>query len=47
MIRDIDIRNIDDYECYVHSYDEAQRFLANLESILDEYDLHLNHKKQK
>ena len=41
------IRNIDDYECYVHSYDEAQRFLADLESTLDEYDLHLNHKKTK
>lgn len=36
------IRNIDDYECYVRSYDEAQRFLADLESTLDEFDLRLN-----
>lgn len=41
------IRNIDDYECYVHSYDEAQRFLKDLESTLHEFDLHLNHKKTK
>lgn len=41
------IRNIDDYECYVRSYDEAQRFLADLESTLDEFDLRLNHKKTK
>lgn len=39
------IRNIDDYECYVHNYDEAQRFLADLELTLHEFDLPLNHKK--
>lgn len=39
------IRNIDDYDCYVRSYDEAQRFLIDLEKELHEYDLLLNHKK--
>ena len=38
-------RNIDDYDCYVGSYDEAQRFLRELEETLREYDLPLNHKK--
>ena len=41
------IRNIDDYECYVYSYEEAQKFLKDLESTLYEFDLHLNHKKTK
>lgn len=40
-------RNIDDYDCYVGSYDEAQRFLRDLEEELREFDLPLNHKKTK
>lgn len=39
------IRNIDDYECYVESYETAQMFLRDLEEALREYDLPLNHKK--
>lgn len=38
-------RNIDDYECFVESYEAAQRFLRDLEDALREYDLPLNHKK--
>lgn len=38
-------RNIDDYECYVESYERAQCFLHDLENALREYDLPLNHKK--
>lgn len=38
-------RNIDDFECYVDSYEAAQRFLSDLEEALREYDLPLNHKK--
>ena len=38
-------RNIDDYECFVNSYESAQRFLQDLEAALREYDLPLNHKK--
>lgn len=41
------IRNIDDYDCYVGSHDEAQRFLRDLEKALHEFDLSLNHKKTK
>lgn len=40
-------RNIDDYDCYVNSYDEAQRYLRDLEEALKEFDLPLNHKKTK
>lgn len=40
-------RNIDDYNCYVGSHDEAQRFLRDLEEDLREFDLPLNHKKTK
>lgn len=40
-------RNIDDYDCYVASYDEAQLFLRDLEEALREFDLPLNHKKTK
>ena len=40
-------RNIDDYDCYVDSHDEAQRFLRDLEEALREFDLPLNHKKTK
>lgn len=41
------VRNIDDYDCYVGSYEEAQRFLRDLEEALQEFDLPLNHKKTK
>lgn len=41
------VRNIDDYDCYVDSHDEAQRFLRDLEETLREFDLPLNHKKTK
>lgn len=40
-------RNIDDYTCYVESYEEAQKFLKDLNRVLREYDLSLNHKKTK
>ena len=40
-------RNIDDYDCYVDSYDRAECFLNDLEATLGEYDLSLNHKKTK
>lgn len=39
------IRNIDDYSCYVKTQDEADEFLVQLNSILREYGLSLNHKK--
>lgn len=38
-------RNIDDYECFVDSYEQAQCFLHELEEALREFDLPLNHKK--
>lgn len=38
-------RSIDDYECYVESYERAQCFLHDLEEVLHEFDLSLNHKK--
>ena len=41
------IRNIDDYTCYVATYEEAQRFLTELASQLRTFDLPLNHKKTK
>ena len=41
------VRNIDDYDCYVDSHDEVQRFLRDLEYALREFDLPLNHKKTK
>lgn len=41
------VRAIDDYDCYVKSYNEAQRFILALEEALHEFDLHLNHKKTK
>ena len=40
-------RHIDDYDCYVHSYEQAERFLCDLEEALMEFDLPLNHKKTK
>ncbi len=41
------IRNIDDYKCYVKSYDEAQKFLVDLRKELRGFNLTLNHKKTK
>lgn len=41
------IRNIDDYDCYVASYEKAQMFLQDLQQTLREFDLPLNHKKTK
>jgi hypothetical protein len=41
------IRNIDDYTCYVATYEEAQKFLTELASQLRVFDLPLNHKKTK
>lgn len=41
------VRNIDDFDCYVESYEKAQIFLRDLEAALREYDLPLNHKKTK
>lgn len=39
------IRNIDDYTCYVETYEKTQQFLIDLGSALRDYDLTLNHKK--
>lgn len=39
------VRNIDDYDCYVNSYEHAECFLRDLEEALREFDLPLNHKK--
>lgn len=39
------VRNIDDYDCYVDSYEKAECFLCDLENALREFDLPLNHKK--
>ena len=41
------VRAIDDYDCYVKSHKDAQRFIVDLEEALYEFDLHLNHKKTK
>lgn len=41
------IRNIDDYTCYVATYEDAQKFLTQLTAELREFDLPLNHKKTK
>ncbi|MDY2985512.1 MAG: RNA-directed DNA polymerase [Synergistes jonesii] len=38
-------RNIDDYDCYVDSYETAQKFLNALEFELRQFDLPMNHKK--
>lgn len=40
-------RNIDDYDCYVNSHNQAECFLRDLETALREFDLPLNHKKTK
>jgi len=39
------IRTIDDYTCYVDTYDKAERFLSDLKDALAEYNLSLNYKK--
>ena len=39
------VRNIDDYTCYVKSYDEAEAFLLALNTELVKFNLSLNHKK--
>lgn len=39
------IRNIDDYTCYVPSYEDGQLFIIELSEQLRAYDLTLNHKK--
>ncbi len=41
------VRNIDDYECYVRTQEEANQFLVDLNNALFEYNLLLNHKKTK
>ena len=39
------VRNIDDYECFVETYERGQEFLTCLNSELREFDLPLNRKK--
>ena len=39
------IRNIDDYTCFVKSYEEAEKFLIDLASELKKFNLVMNHKK--
>ena len=39
------VRNIDDYTCYVGSYENGQQFLIDLGEELREFDLSLNYKK--
>ncbi len=39
------IRNIDDYTCYVSTYEQGQLFLTELSEQLRAFDLTLNHKK--
>lgn len=41
------IRNIDDYNCYVDTYEEAERFFLCLSEELKKYELALNSKKSK
>jgi len=38
-------RNVDDYSCYVNSYEESQNFLSDITNSLKKYNLILNHKK--
>lgn len=40
-------RHIDDYRCYVSTYEDAKRFLVDLHQQLRIYDLNLNYKKTK
>lgn len=41
------VRNIDDYTCFVESYEEAESFFLALSEELKEYELSLNSKKFK
>jgi len=41
------IRHIDDYKCFTKNKDEAELFLIDLEKLLREYGLMLNHKKTR
>jgi hypothetical protein len=41
------IRNIDDYTCYVETYEDADRFFLCLSEELKKYELVLNSKKSK
>jgi hypothetical protein len=41
------VRYIDDYKCYVSSYEEAESFLLDLSSELKKFELYLNNKKTK
>jgi hypothetical protein len=41
------IRNIDDYTCFVDSYEEAENFFLTLSEELKQYELSLNSKKSK
>jgi hypothetical protein len=41
------VRNIDDYTCFVGSYEEAERFSLHLSEELKKYELALNTKKSK
>ena len=39
------VRNVDDYTCFVETYEEAKLFLTELSTALRKYDLAINHKK--
>jgi hypothetical protein len=41
------VRNIDDYTCYVDSYDEANLFFLSLSEELKKFELSINNKKSK
>lgn len=41
------IRNIDDYTCYVESFEKAEQFFIDLSEELKKYELVLNNKKSK
>lgn len=38
-------RNIDDFTCYVDSYEKAEKFITELNEALREFDLPINYKK--
>lgn len=39
------IRNIDDYTCYTDTFEEAEKFITELNEALREFDLPINYKK--
>ena len=41
------LRHIDDYNCYVETYEEAERFIVEQRKALKEYGLSLNESKTK